>query len=219
MNVLPCRLMEILTALVFLIGVSGCGAQRMSPVDPRTTGALTPQIEDADGGLVGLASGFTPASYETVVVQPFKVEQREIKDDEDARRAKDMVAYVQAQLVRKLRIAGIFPTIVDGATATPPTGPRVLLVQGEITRLTEGSQALRYFVGFGAGAAKTQIETRVVDVSTGQVQLVTADRRAAGMGIFGGDGRQFVTESLDQITDGFVKLLRHLAAGGRPGPR
>jgi curli biogenesis system outer membrane secretion channel CsgG len=95
----------------------------------------------------------------------------------------------------------------------------VLLVQGEITRLTEGSQALRYFVGFGAGAAKTQIETRVVDVSTGQVQLVTADRRAAGMGIFGGDGRQFVTESLDQITDGFVKLLRHLAAGGRPGPR
>ena len=68
-------------------------------------------------------------------------------------------------------------------------------------------------------AAKAQIETRLVDAQSGRVELVTADRRAAGMGIFGGDGRQFVTESMDQMTDGYVKMLKHLSGGGRPGPR
>jgi hypothetical protein len=39
------------------------------------------------------------------------------------------------------------------------------------------------------------------------------------MGIFGGDGRQFVTESMDQMAEGYVKLLKHLAEGGQPGLR
>ena len=52
-----------------------------------------------------------------------------------------------------------------------------------------------------------------------EIVLLTADRRAAGMGIFGGDGRQFVTESMNQMADGLVKFLRHLAAGGQPGTR
>jgi hypothetical protein len=169
---------------------------------------------------VGLRPDFAPKTYTAIVLTPFKVAPTEIKDDEDARLAKDMTAYFQAQLVRRLEAAGIFARVIDGAaSADTPQGLRVLRLEGEMPKLTEGSQALRYFVGFGAGAAKAQIETRLIDVQSRRVEMITADRRAAGMGIFGGDGRQFVTESMDQMADGYVKLLRHLSEGGRPGKR
>lgn len=200
--------------------VAGCGAHRMSPVNPSAVGDLKPEIEDTDGGLVATRPGFAPATYTAIMVIPFKVSPAEIKDEEDARFAKDMTARLQAELLKRLQAAGIFARVIDGTLSSePPSGERVLRLEGDITRLTEGSQALRYFVGFGAGAAKAQIETRLSDMQSRRSELVTADRRAAGMGIFGGDGRQFVTESMDQMAEGYVKLLKHLSTGGRPGPR
>jgi len=206
--------------LVAGLAVSGCGAHRMAPVDAKAVGSLKAEIEDADANLVGIAQGFTPKAYTVLLVEPFRVDTTQIKDEEDSRLAKDMSAYLHAQLLKRLQAAAIFSRVVDGAVArVPPAGEKVLRLQGEIPRLTEGSQALRYFVGFGAGAAKAQLETRFVDAASGQVQMITVDRRAAGMGIFGGDSRQFVTESMDQMAEGLVKFLRHLAAGGKPGAR
>jgi hypothetical protein len=192
----------------------------MSPVDPSAVGDLKPEVEDSDGGVVTMRPGFAPKTYTAIVLVPFKVSPAEIKDEEDARFAKDMTAHFQAQLLRRLQAAGIFAKVIDATLSSdPPAGEKVLRLEGDITKLTEGSQALRYFVGFGAGAAKAQVETRLVDVQSRRVELVTADRRAAGMGIFGGDGRQFVTESMDQMAEGYVKFLKHLSAGGLPGPR
>jgi hypothetical protein len=192
----------------------------MSPVEPSVVGDLKPDVEDSDGGLVATRPGFAPKTYTAIMVVPFKVSSTEIKDEEDGRFAKDMTAHLQAQLLRQLQAAGIFTRVIDATLSSEqPAGEKVLRLEGNITRLTEGSQALRYFVGFGAGAAKAQVETRLSDPQSRRVELVTADRRAAGMGIFGGDGRQFVTESMDQMAEGYVKLLKHLSTGGRPGPR
>ncbi len=200
--------------------LAGCGAHRMSPVAPQAVGDLKPDVEDADGGLVGVRPGFALKTYSAIILTPFTVSRAEIKDDEDARLARDMTAYFQAQLVRKLLAAGIFTKVIDAtASAAVPGDEKVLRLEGDMTKLTEGSQAVRYFVGFGAGAAKAQIETRLLDVRSRRIELVTADRRAAGMGIFGGDGRQFVTESMDQMAEAYVRLLKRLSDGGRPGPK
>jgi hypothetical protein len=192
----------------------------MAPVDPRPVGALKPGTEDPDAGLVGLAPGFNVKAYRVIIVESFLVAPNEIKDEDDARLAKDMSAYLLARLVSRLRADGTFSEVMDGSLiAGAPRGADVLLLQGDITRLTEGSQALRYLVGFGAGATKAQIETRFLDGQSREIRMVTADRRAAGMGIFGGDSRQFLTESMDQMADGLVKLLRRLGSGGRAGER
>ena len=210
----------LIVGAVAALLVTGCGAHRMTPVNPQGVADLKPDVEDADGGFVGVRSDFAPRTYTAIVLTPLKVAETEVKDEQDARLAKDMAAYFQAQLVRKLEAAKIFARVIDGAaSADVPQGLRVLRLEGEMPKLTEGSQALRYFVGFGAGAAKAQIETRLVDVQSRRVEMITADRRAAGMGIFGGDGRQFVTESMDQMADGYVNLLKHLSGGGRPGKR
>lgn len=211
---------KVALVVLWAVVLAGCGAHRMTPVAPQAAGELKPEVEDADGGMVGVRPDFVAKRYTAIVLTPFKVATAEIKDDEDARLAKDMSAYLQAQLLAKMQAAGIFSRVIDAAaSAEVPGNERVLRLDGDITRLTEGSQAMRYFVGFGAGAAKAQIETRLVDVQSGRIEVVTADRRAAGMGIFGGDGRQFVTESMDQMAQGYVSLLKHLAGGGRPGPR
>jgi hypothetical protein len=211
---------KLAVVLVCAAVLAGCGAHRMPPVAPQAVGDLKPEIEDADGGLVGMRPGFSPKMYAVIVLTPLNVSAAEIKDDEDTRLAKDMTAYFQAQLIKKLQAAGIFSKVIDAtASIEVPANEKILRLEGEITKLTEGSQALRYFVGFGAGAAKAQIEMRLLDVQSHRVELITADRRAAGMGIFGGDGRQFVTESMDQMAEGYVKMLRHLSGGGRPGPR
>ena len=211
------------SVLAIVLGIpllAGCGAHRMTPVDARPVGDLKAEVVDTDGGHVGVAPDFKPAAYRVVVLEPFEVSASEIKDQDDVRFAKDMAAYLHAQVLRRLQAAGIFARVVDATVSTAQSsGERSIRLQGQISKLTEGSQALRYFVGFGAGAAKAQIETRLVDAQSQRVVLITADRRAAGMGIFGGDGRQFVTESLDQMADGYVKLLKHLWGGGQPGPR
>ena len=211
------------SVLAIVLGIpllAGCGAHRMTPVDARPVGDLKAEVVDTDGGHVGVAPDFKPAAYRVVVLEPFEVSASEIKDQDDVRFAKDMAAYLHAQVLRRLQAAGIFASVVDATVSTAQSsGERAIRLQGQISKLTEGSQALRYFVGFGAGAAKAQIETRLVDAQSQRVVMITADRRAAGMGIFGGDGRQFVTESLDQMADGYVKLLKHLWGGGQPGPR
>jgi hypothetical protein len=211
---------RVLVSIVVVALMAGCGAHRMPPVAPVAVGDLKPAVEDASAGLVGMRPDFSAKRYAVIVLTPFKVASSEVKDDEDARLAKDMTAYLQAQLVRRLEAAGIFAKVVDAtASANVPAAEKTLRLEGDVTKLTEGSQAVRYFVGFGAGAAKAQIETRLVDAASGRVELVTADRRAAGMGIFGGDGRQFLTESMDQMAEGYAKLLKRLAEGGRPGGR
>lgn len=211
---------KVVLGLFCVAVLAGCGAHRMSPVAPQAVGDLKPDVEDADGGLIGVRPGFAPKTYTAIILTPFTVSPAEIKDDEDARLARDMTAYFQSQLVRKLLAAGIFTKVIDATASTAvPGDEKVLRLEGDMTKLTEGSQALRYFVGFVAGAAKAQIETRLLDVQSRRIELVTADRRAAGMGIFGGDGRQFVTESMDQMAEAYVRLLKRLSDGGRPGPR
>lgn len=80
----------------------GCGAHRMSPVDPSAVGDLKPDVEDSDGGLVSTRPSFAPKTYTAIMVVPFKVSSAEIKDEEDARFAKDMTAHLQAQLLKRL---------------------------------------------------------------------------------------------------------------------
>ena len=84
----------------------------------------------------------------------------------------------------------------------------------KITRLGEGSQALRMMWGaYGAGAARTQMETRFVDTRTGEVKLVTADRRTASVGMWGGDSKDHLKESYDDMARDLGRFLGRLSRG------
>ena len=94
-----------------------------------------------------------------------------------------------------------------------PGPEKALHLTGVITRLAPGSRALRFFVGYGVGRAKVQVEIHFIDLQSGQVVMVTADRRATARGLFGGSSEGHLRESLEEMAQDLSRFLQRLAKG------
>jgi hypothetical protein len=202
------------SALVF----GGCiGSIQTTAIDAAGAGGLKPTQEDKDAGLVGIDREFNLKDFQIIVVKQFKVTEPELNDEEDKKLAAEMPSYLQAELVRRLRESGLFARVINASeTDYSPGSDKALVLDGEITRLAPGSRALRYIVGFGAGRSKAQSEMRFVDAQTSKVFMVTADRSVAAYGIFGGDSRDHLRESFDDMARNLAKFLVRLSKGEAP---
>lgn len=196
-----------LAALLF----AGCiGAYRVAPVAPGAVDSPGPLSEDPEAGLVSVAPGFRLADYPVILIDLFKVSDS-VNDSEDRHLAGLMPSLFQSEVIARLRAAGLFDRVVniaDGGIAPPNV--RAARLEGAITRLGAGNRALRYMVGFGAGASKAQLETRLVDSETGRVLIATADRREASFGPFGGDSEEHLREAFSDMARDYARLLSRL---------
>jgi hypothetical protein len=205
-------------AIVVVVGLAACGATRSSADRPAGAGGLVPSIEDKEAGLVAIAPGLDLKVYRSIVVELFPV--TDPPDDEGDRRfGAEMAKYFNAQLLRRLRDSGLFPQVVSAEeTPTASEAGPALRLQGAITRLGRGSQAARYFAGiYGAGRARAQADMRFVEMPSGRVVIVTADRRVASMGFFGGSDRDHLEESFDDMARDLARFLVRLSKGEAPG--
>lgn len=202
-----------------LLASAGClGAQRTTADEPVGAGGLKPTLEDKDVGLVGLAPGFDLNSYRVILVGSFPVTDPAVKDEGDRKLADEMATFFQKEIIRRLRASALFTRAVNLAeTEYKPDQERTLRLEGKITRLGEGSQAGRAFFGiFGAGRTRAQAEMSFSDAQSGQAVLVTADRRIASVGVFGGESRDHLKESFDGMASDLVKFLLRLSKGEAP---
>lgn len=87
-------------------------------------------------------------------------------------------------------------------------GANALIVRARITKSDPGSQAARYFAGFGAGAAKVGISGEIVDGKTNKVLVRFTQERRSGVGMFGGGYRELLERSLRQIGGDVAGLIR-----------
>ena len=206
--------------VVVSLAVTGCfGAQQTRPDDVVGAGGLKPAVEDRDAGLVGLVAGLDLKKYSVLAVDQFPVTDPKVKDDDDRRLAASMSAFLHSELVRRLRESGLFARVVNLVETPMPQNAegKVLKLEGIISRLGEGSQAMRAMFGaYGAGRTRTQVETRFIDVESGQPVLVTADRRVASMGFFGGDSKDHLKESYDDMARDLGRFLVRLSRGEAP---
>jgi hypothetical protein len=212
-------------AVRWFVGVSlllaGCfGAYQIKPDDPKGVSGLTPNVEDKDAGLVAVAPGFDLKAYRVIAVNQFPVTDAAIKDDEDRRLAQSLSVFLQSELVRRLRESALFERVINLTETPMPTGvPNALRIDGEIPRLGQGSQVARAFVGlYGGGRTRAQVEMRFVEVTTGKTVMLTADRRVASMGFFGGDSKDHLRESFDDTARDLAKFLVRLSRGEAPRP-
>ena len=86
--------------------------------------------------------------------------------------------------------------IADGGTAPPNV--RAARLRRHHTRLGAGNRALRYMVGFGAGARKRSSRPAWWQ-RAGRVLIATADRREASFGLFGGDSEEHLREAFSDM--------------------
>ena len=204
--------------LVMLVAFAGCGATRSSPDNPTSAGGLTPSIQDPEAGLVAVAPGFDVARYKIIAVELFPVTDPDMKDEGDRRFAAKMSNVFQLELVRRLRDTGLFQQVVNTSqTELKPTDAPALRLRGAITRLGRGSQAARYFAGlYGAGATRAQADMQFLEAASNRVVIVTADRRRASMGWFGGSDDEHLEESFDDMARDLARFLVRLSKGEVP---
>jgi len=211
-----------LLVMAMSVLVAGCtlGAAQIAPVDPVGTADLKPTQRDSDAGRIGIRSGFDLRKYSGIAVVPFPVTDAGAKGKDELQLILTMPAFLQAELVGRLRVAKVFTHVelVREANA-PPAGGRMLRLEGRITRLAAGDDT-NAFVPFSgwirlADRTKAQIETSLVDMQTSEVMVVTADRREAPNSGFQ-SAESYVKDSFEAIARDLVRFLERLARGEVP---
>jgi hypothetical protein len=214
------RLVGLVVLAISVLALGCYGPYRVSPDDSVGAGGLKPTQSDRDAGRVGVAPGVDLRGYRTVAVAKFPVVDPSVKDDDGRRLADAMSSFLQSEVVRRLRESALFDRVLNlSETEYRPGDEKALKLDGEITRLDEGDQTLRAIFGvYGGGAARVQAETHIADMRSGQVVIVTADRRQATMGIWGGVSENHIRNALDDIARDLAKFLVRLSKGQAPAP-
>jgi hypothetical protein len=150
---------------------------------------------------------FKLADYDRVIVEPFDTSAAKLPDPDDntyvpvqrvLSRARDPFASGLAELPQP---------VLAGEMKKPEGG--ALVVRGKILKMDPGSQAARYWAGFGAGAAKTEVTAEVIDARTGDVLLRFHQERRSGVGSLGGGYDQLLDRNLWTIGKDLGDVLLH----------
>jgi len=105
-------------------------------------------------------------------------------------------------------IAGALRKRGHQAEAVPAGGTHSgeIVVSGRIVRINAGSRPLRYWVGFGAGAAKFGVDGQVTKADGGQVGSFSHERWS-GFGVFGGNSVSLVQKCLRAVGNDIAKMV------------
>ena len=155
---------------------------------------------------VTIVQPFQRTAFSRVVVQPLDTRNAPLPEQSDnsygevkAALAGGTAAFTQGM---RDKLSGMQVQNGEGG------GANALVVRARITKSDPGSQAARYFAGFGAGAAKVGISGEIVDGRTNKVLVRFTQERRSGVGMFGGGYRELLERSLRQIGGDVAGLIR-----------
>ncbi|HKP05275.1 MAG TPA: DUF4410 domain-containing protein [Chthoniobacterales bacterium] len=130
---------------------------------------------------VTIIQPFVAASYSQIAVESFDTAGVKLPPTNDN-------TYKAVQLaLQRMKPAFIQGVGEKAKRKTSGNAPgKTLVIRARLTKVDPGSQAARYFVGFGAGAVKIAIAGEIVDRASGKVLMRFAQERRSGFGAFGG---------------------------------
>jgi hypothetical protein len=196
-----------LTALAVLLFVTAplAARNRKSPTEPGTYRDWKDEIDRVE-----ILESFRLADYDLVVVEPLDGSRTELPDPDDNtfQPIKSVLEHATGPYVAGLGYKlGERIEVVEGSREEVDPGKKKLVLRGKIEKLDPGSQAARYWVGFGAGAAKTEISGELFDPESGKVLVKFDQERRSGVGEFGGDYEELMDRNLEQIGGDVAFLL------------
>jgi len=114
--------------------------------------------------------GASLSKYSAIVISDFSLEGTKIQANPDVEVfAKRLPANFAAMVKDYLDGMGIFRKVVLKKNASSVAGTEYLVLTGKFTKITAGSTAARWVVGFGAGASTVGAKWEVRDGRTGKV--------------------------------------------------
>jgi hypothetical protein len=82
-----------------------------------------------------------------------------------------------------------------------------LLIRARLTKVDPGSQAARYWAGFGAGAVKIAITGEIIDRASGRTLVTFKQERRSAFGAFGGGYGALFARTARQIGGDVAMLI------------
>jgi hypothetical protein len=152
--------------------------------------------------------------YNAIIVEKARVEK-------NPKMAKFPAGYdtdLQQKIVTDLQKKGVFAEVID-ASAKPsdealvvdtnsPNNKRLLL-STTIIDFSPGNKALRYTIGWGAGATKVKAKFVFTDAATGrEIFNTTLQGKFLGFITVHGTGKDYgITEASGDIVDGLIRVI------------
>jgi uncharacterized protein DUF4410 len=172
--------------------------------------ATTTASEPAPGAIAPVMAGAVSLKdFDCVEVQRFEVGSGFISSKEDARAATipaEKLGAIQREVAGQIpeKLRGYRSTLVADGSPKCPDPSRALVLSGRVTDFKEGNQALRYWVGFGAGAQKFGVLVRATRKSDGSVvgEGEVVDRKVGGW--IGGQADKGLEDFAEKVA-GFLK--------------
>jgi hypothetical protein len=163
-------------ALLMLALVAGCGPSVEKIAPTSPISGLKTQVAEFD------MSSVRVSSYE-VATDAFGLE-------------------VAQKVAQALHEGGV------DADTSPRGAPAMgkVMVEGQVTLIDGGSRALRYWVGFGAGATKFAVRGRV-RTADGKVLGEFSDERRSGFGMFGGDTETLMHRCVESVAYDVANMI------------
>jgi hypothetical protein len=156
---------------------------------------------------VTILQTFRADSYNDIVVESFDSTGVKLPDPRD-----NTYQAVQSaiRLVKPAFIEGLQAKLrhkLADAGYVPRGKGRGLVIRARLIKLDPGSQAARYFAGFGAGAVKVAMTGEIVDAASGKVLVRFRQERRSGFGAFGGGYGALFVRTARQIGGDVAGLI------------
>jgi predicted DNA-binding protein (UPF0251 family) len=151
---------------------------------------------------VTIVRPFNASAYSEIAVESFESSTVKLPDPKEN-------TYEAVRSALRL----IKPAFIDGvekkARRKVATAARTgrLIIRARLTKVDPGSQAARYFAGFGAGAVKIAIAGEIVDGASQQTLVRFVQERRSGFGAFGGGYRQLFERTARQLGGDVAGLI------------
>lgn len=192
------RTVAALAILALLLPAAADARRKKASTEPG-------EYEDWKGDIdqLEIVQTFSMADYPKIYIAKFDSSDTELpeKDDNTYEPVLQVLASPEPSLIRGLREE------MEGVTIEQGTGRDGLVVETVVLEMDPGSQAARYWAGFGAGAARTKLQIVVKDGRTGKVLLRITQERRSGVGLGGGGYVELLNRNLRAIGEDLALVL------------
>lgn len=187
--------------LVICIVLAVVGANFSFARGKAETAPGTYQDWNGDIDEVIILQPFQSAAYNEIRVESFDISAVKLPPQKDN-------TYEAVQSALRM----IKPAFIDGLesklrkTGANP-GHGKLIIRARLAKADPGSQAARYWGGFGAGAVKVAMTGEIVDASTNKTLVHFRQERRSGFGAFGGGYSELFVRTAKQIGGDIASLV------------
>jgi Domain of unknown function (DUF4410) len=191
---------------VLAAALAACGTTGDIQPEHRTATALTAPAEKGKPAV-------DLSGYDRVVVLDFvdATDKGKLKPDEVRAYTDQMATAVHTFpdiIAAKIRDTGAFQEVIRGQSQG-----KALVISGRITRLEEGSGALRFWVGMGAGSSYFDATTDLSDAASGEtLGHVVTDKNSWALG-----GAIAATQTVQSFMQGAAQKIAAQLRDGKRG--